>query len=98
MARPQRVLPRRRSGVPHILHQQPRRRGDGDHLELPRHHATPPPGDLGAPARRSPPHPALHMPPLPRPLRTRPHASPDAPPAAPPTRTPIPTPPPPTHL
>jgi hypothetical protein len=24
MARPQRVLPRRRAGVPHILHQQPR--------------------------------------------------------------------------
>src|SRR6266700_2751422 len=28
MARPQRVLPRRRAGVPHILHQRPRRRGD----------------------------------------------------------------------
>jgi hypothetical protein len=38
MARPQCVLPRRRQGVPHLLHQQPRRRGDGDHLELPRHH------------------------------------------------------------
>ena len=32
-------------GVPHILHQQPRRRGDGDHLELPRHHAARPSGD-----------------------------------------------------
>ena len=30
MARPQRVHPRRRQGVPHLLHQQPRRRGDGD--------------------------------------------------------------------
>src|SRR6478736_4708970 len=48
MARPQRVLPRRRAGVPHILHQRPRRRGDGDHLELPRHHAARPSGDLGA--------------------------------------------------
>ena len=28
-------------------HQQPRRRGDGDHLELPRHHAARPSGDLG---------------------------------------------------
>ena len=34
VARPQRVLPRRRAGVPHRLHQQPRRRGDGDYLEL----------------------------------------------------------------
>src|SRR5262252_5875592 len=38
MARPQRVLPRRRASVPHLLHQQPRRRGAGEHLELPRHH------------------------------------------------------------
>ena len=30
--------PRRRPRVPHLLHQQPRRRGDGEHLELPRHH------------------------------------------------------------
>ena len=57
MARPQRVLPRRRAGVPHVLHQQPRRRGDGDHLELPRHHAARPSGDLGGLAGGLPPEP-----------------------------------------
>jgi len=32
VARPQCIRPRRRAGVPHILHQRPRRRGDGNHL------------------------------------------------------------------
>jgi predicted dithiol-disulfide oxidoreductase (DUF899 family) len=35
VARHERVLPRRRACVSHLLHQQPRRRGDGEHLELP---------------------------------------------------------------
>ena len=30
--------PRRRQAFPHLLHQQPRRRADGGHLELSRHH------------------------------------------------------------
>ena len=33
MARHERVHPRRRPGVPHLLRQQPRRRGHGRHLE-----------------------------------------------------------------
>ena len=33
--------------LPHLLHQQPRRRGDGQHLELPRHHRARPPGGVG---------------------------------------------------
>jgi hypothetical protein len=33
MARPQRLLPRRRADLPHLLHQRPRRRGDGDRQE-----------------------------------------------------------------
>ena len=37
MARHQRVHPRRRPGVPHLLHQQPWRRGVRQYLELPRH-------------------------------------------------------------
>ena len=41
------VHPRRQQGVPDLLHQQPRRRADGRHLELPRHHAARPPGGLG---------------------------------------------------
>src|SRR5262249_11937653 len=32
--------PRWRARVSHLLHQQPRRRGDGDHLELPRRDAA----------------------------------------------------------
>ena len=71
MARPQRVLPRRRAGVPHLLHQQPRRRGDGDHLELPRHHAARPSGDLGGLAGGLPPDPAVQVVELARQLRRR---------------------------
>ena len=52
VARHQRLHPRRRPGVPHLLHQQPRRRGDGQHLELPRHHRARPPGGVGGFARR----------------------------------------------
>src|SRR5271168_3614709 len=57
MARPQRVLPRRQACVSYLLHQQPRRRGDGDHLELPRRNTTRPPGDLGRLARGLPKEP-----------------------------------------
>src|SRR6266478_2031681 len=77
MARPQCVLPRRRAGVPHILHQRPRRRGDGDHLELPRHHAARPAGDLGGLARGLPPDPAVQVVELARQLRRRGRASPE---------------------
>ena len=58
-------------GVPHLLHQQPRRRGDGDHLELPRHHAARPSGDLGGLARGLPPDPAVQVVELARQLRRR---------------------------
>ena len=44
-------------GVPHLLHQRPRRRGDGDHLELPRHHAARPSGDSGRTRQRVTPRP-----------------------------------------
>src|SRR5712671_2156962 len=77
MARPQRVLPRRRAGVPHILHQRPRRRGDGDHLELPRHHAARPTGDLGGLAGGLPPDPAVQVVELARQLRRRGFAQPE---------------------
>jgi hypothetical protein len=33
--------------VPHLLHQRPRRRGAGEHLELPRHDRPRPPRGLG---------------------------------------------------
>src|SRR5215469_3833414 len=77
MARPQRVLPRRRQGVPYIFHQQPRRRGDGECLELPRHHAARPSGDLGGLARGLSPDPAIQVVELARQLRRRAHASPE---------------------
>ena len=47
VARHQRLHPRRRPDLPHLLHRQPRRRGDGQHLELPRHHRARPPGGVG---------------------------------------------------
>ena len=47
VARHERVHPRRRPRVPHLLRQQPRRRGDGQHLELPRHHRARAPGGVG---------------------------------------------------
>ena len=58
-------------GVPHIPHQQPRRRGDGDHLELPRYHAARPSGDLGGLAEGLPPDPAVQVVELARQLRRR---------------------------
>ena len=46
-------------GVPHLPHQQPRRRSDGNHLELPRYDGARPPGDLGGFAEGLPADPAL---------------------------------------
>src|SRR5882757_7325912 len=59
MARHQRVHPRRRPRVPHLLRQQPRRRGHGRHLGLPRPHRARPPGGMGRLSRRLPPDPAV---------------------------------------
>ena len=36
-----------RPDLPHLLHRRPRRRGDGQHLELPGHHRARPPGGVG---------------------------------------------------
>ena len=47
VARHQRVHPRRRRRLPHLLHQQPRRRGDGHDVGLPRHHRARSPGGVG---------------------------------------------------
>ncbi len=47
LARPQRLHPRRRPDLPHLLRDRPRRRGDRQHLEPPRHHRARPPGGLG---------------------------------------------------
>ena len=47
VARPQRIHPRRRPHLPHLLHQQPRRRSHGQRLELSRHDCPRPPGELG---------------------------------------------------
>ena len=47
VARHQRLLPRWRRGLPHLLHRQARRRGDGRHLGVPRHHRARAPGGAG---------------------------------------------------
>ncbi len=49
----------------------PRRRGDGDHLELPRHDSTWSPGDVGGLARGLSPDPTLQVVELARQLRRR---------------------------
>ena len=61
VARHERVHPRRRQGVPHLLHQQPRRRADGEYLELPRHHCARAPGGVGGLARGLPSDPAVRV-------------------------------------
>ena len=71
VARHERVHPRRRQGVPHLLHQQPRRRADGEHLELSRHHCARAPGGVGGLARGLPPDPAVQVVELARQLRRR---------------------------
>jgi predicted dithiol-disulfide oxidoreductase (DUF899 family) len=52
-----------------LLHQWPRRRGDGDHLELPRHDGARASGDLGGLARGLSPDPAVQVVELARQLR-----------------------------
>ena len=47
VARHERVHPRGRPGLPDLLHRQPRRRGDGQHLGLPRPHGARAPGGVG---------------------------------------------------
>ena len=49
---------RRRPDLPHLLRRQPRRRGAGQHLDLPRHHRARPPGGVGGLARGLPADPA----------------------------------------
>ena len=74
VARPQRVHPRRRACVPHLLHQRPRRRGHGHHLELSRHHGAWTSGDMGGLAGGLPPEPTVQVVELARELRPRRHA------------------------
>ena len=71
VARPQRVHPRGRSRLPHLLHQQPRRRGDRYGLELPRHDRARPSGGVGGFAGRLSAEPAVQMVELARQLRSR---------------------------
>ena len=47
VARAQRVHPRGRPDLPHVLHRRPRRRGHGHHLELSRSDRSRPPGGVG---------------------------------------------------
>src|SRR3984885_11875378 len=77
MARPQRVHPRRQARVPHLLHQRPRRRGDGYHLELPRHDGTRASGDVGGLAAGLSPEPTVQVVELARELRPRRRARPE---------------------
>src|SRR5579864_5820184 len=76
MARPQRVHPRRRARVPHLFHQQPRRRGDGHDLELPRHDGARTSGGVGGLARGLPAEPTIQVVELARQLRPRRRARP----------------------
>ena len=61
VARHERVHPRRRQRVPHLLHQRPRRRADGEHLELPRHHCARAPRGVGRLAEGLPSDPAVRV-------------------------------------
>src|ERR1700704_5827375 len=76
MARPQRVHSRWRARVPYLLHQRPRRRGDGHHLELPRHDGAWASGDVGGLAGGLPPDPTVQVVELARQLRPRRSARP----------------------
>ncbi len=60
-----------RPRVPHLLPQQSRRRADGRHLELPRHHAAGPAGGLGGLAGGLSPDADLQVVELARQLRSR---------------------------
>ena len=59
VARHQRLHPRGRRDLPHLLHRRPRRRGDGHHLGLPRHHRARAPGGVGGLAGGLPADPAV---------------------------------------
>ena len=72
VARDQRLPPRRRRDLPHLLHQQPRRRGDGEHVELPRSDRPRPPRGVGGLARGLPADAALPV--VEPPRRVRPGA------------------------
>ncbi len=52
---------RRRDDLPHVLRRQPRRRGPGHGLDLPRHHRARPPGDVGGLPRGLPADRALRV-------------------------------------
>ena len=69
VARAQRVHPRGRPDLPHLLRRRTRRRGARQHLELPRHHRARTPGGVGGLTRGRPADPALHVVELPRRLR-----------------------------
>jgi len=64
-------FPRRRQGVPHLLHQLPWRRGDGNHLELSRRDAARAPGDVGGLSAGLSSEPGLQVVELARQLRRR---------------------------
>src|SRR3954462_5835295 len=59
VARHQRVPARWGQNLPHVLRQQPRRRGDGEHLGVPRPDRARTPGGVGGLARGLPPDPAV---------------------------------------
>ena len=59
------------NAVPHVLRQQPRRRGDGEHLDLPRPHGARAAGGVGGLARGLPADPAVQVVELARQLRRR---------------------------
>src|SRR4051812_46054403 len=75
VARHQRVHPRRRPRLPHLLRRQPRRRGDGQHVELPRHHGARAPGGVGGLARGLSPDAAVPVVEPARRVRTMSYAS-----------------------
>src|SRR6266849_8727845 len=61
VARHERVLPRRRPRVSHVLPQQPRRRGAWEHLELPRYECARAPGGVGGLSGGLPPDAAVRV-------------------------------------
>ena len=69
VARHQRLYPRGRPDLPHLLHRRPRRRADGEHVELPRHHRARSPGGMGGLAGGVPANPAVRVVELPRRLQ-----------------------------
>src|SRR5918998_2211212 len=69
VARHECLHPSGREGLPHLPRQQPRRRGDGQHLGVPGHHCARPPGGVGGLAGGLPAVPAVRVVELPRRLR-----------------------------